>query len=644
MKTHTYRILCAGLVAIGLIGTVRGHTVNTSVGNGSDVQMSEQSTPAASNGDALNTRFSSTGLRNDVVGLRFDLSEYDLTTITNVSINVVNYRDNDSRYVAIYGLTKGASGGNEAYDTETWSDSLVSAWGDLPGLDVSDSDASTRSLDEYSGNLVLIVNETTMGAGKGTVSSYSSEELTTFVREFNGTNITFLITQGNSHESTGQFRFASKEAMALDGGSPSGAAGDFAPYLEFGLTTDAADTVAPSVVSFSPTNGAAEVDLDLVVEVTFDEAMRESSIVASNFYLFSGTNPVSATLSYSPTTLSATLAPDAFTIDGLTAYTVTLKGGAGGLADASGNPLEEDVVWSFTTRALTESDPVRVVVDADTYLTNGQNGDSGPETTHGTKSQWEVRWYDSLDGTSRIHIGYLRFDISAIDAASFQDVQLSGTFTSSSYSGPGTWEVYGLNDNVVSNEFERMGNDWNESTISFLNAAGISNNVPQGSFAFLTNETTRLGTITLNGSTESFCSDTNLNLLPLIAEDTDGLVTIMLMSETYDGREYRIDSKEGSSTGGHRPVTLDFYGVVEEEDADPVTLSISTSSGSSILVVWPGLSDHLYTVERTTDLGDSSGWVTVATNVPGDSATTYTEDPPAEEDASYRVIDEGRAP
>jgi hypothetical protein len=59
---------------------------------------------------------------------------------------------------------------------------------------------------------------------------------------------------------------------------------------------------------------------------------------------------VAGTVTYNPTTFTATLTPTA-ALAASTAYTATVKGGASGARDLAGNPLAADTSWSFTTAA-----------------------------------------------------------------------------------------------------------------------------------------------------------------------------------------------------------------------------------------------------------------------------------------------------
>src|SRR5690606_16734941 len=90
-------------------------SISTAIGNGADAQLSASSTDLGtptdqgSNGAQLNSRFNvaETGTsNNDIIALRFDLSGYDLSTLTNVTLTLTSFRDDGSnRMVQLYGVT-----------------------------------------------------------------------------------------------------------------------------------------------------------------------------------------------------------------------------------------------------------------------------------------------------------------------------------------------------------------------------------------------------------------------------------------------------------------------------------------------------------------------------------------------------------
>lgn len=238
LVSGTYTLRAVGADDAGLSGTssiqvavtLPQASISTAYGDGSDVEMGEQNTPAARNAVTLNTRFNGND-RNEVVGLRFDLGGYEPSSIDNVVLNLINYRTNLARVVDLYGVTPGAFGGGGVFSTETWSDSAVTNWGDLPGLLESDLEVGTASLDLA--NLTLLVEGMTITRrDEGAVEQVQSPALSHFVRDHGDSGlVTLLVAAGNL--SSGQFRFCSRETTSSETGVLSGAAGSFAPFLTF---------------------------------------------------------------------------------------------------------------------------------------------------------------------------------------------------------------------------------------------------------------------------------------------------------------------------------------------------------------------------------------------------------------------------
>jgi fibronectin type 3 domain-containing protein len=118
------------------------------------------------------------------------------------------------------------------------------------------------------------------------------------------------------------------------------------------------DTTPPTVSTKTPAPGSAGINVGSSVTATFSELMRASTISSSNIVLKDpSNNVVPATVTYNSSTSVATLVPQVAMQYG-TAYTVTVKGGAGGVTDYVGNALASDVTWSFTT----EASPPQVLV------------------------------------------------------------------------------------------------------------------------------------------------------------------------------------------------------------------------------------------------------------------------------------------
>lgn len=119
------------------------------------------------------------------------------------------------------------------------------------------------------------------------------------------------------------------------------------------FTTGAvADTTAPLVAGSLHANGAVNAPTNTLVGVTFSESMDPATVTNANFNVAQGATAVAGAVSYAGVnavfTPASALAPS-------TLYTVTVKGGAGGVADLAGNPLASDHVTSWTTAASADS-------------------------------------------------------------------------------------------------------------------------------------------------------------------------------------------------------------------------------------------------------------------------------------------------
>jgi Domain of unknown function (DUF4082)/Bacterial Ig-like domain/Bacterial Ig domain/Purple acid Phosphatase, N-terminal domain len=111
----------------------------------------------------------------------------------------------------------------------------------------------------------------------------------------------------------------------------------------------APDTTPPTVTGVSPAAGATDVSSGANVTATFSEPMNASTVTSSTVELRGPAGGlVSASVTYDPTTRTATLDP-ASALANSTEYTATVKSGAGGVKDQAGNALASDRTWSFTT-------------------------------------------------------------------------------------------------------------------------------------------------------------------------------------------------------------------------------------------------------------------------------------------------------
>jgi hypothetical protein len=287
--------------------------VSTAFGSGADAQLNEHNNNGVSTGSAgdLNTRTSSNGDRNEIVALRFDLSEHTLSNLTDLTFNIINFRNNSARQVALYGVKHGSMGATGLFSTDDWDESALTAFGDMPGLTLTDNDFTTQNLN--SEQITFLGQITFSNLQKGTVETFSDPALTAFIRSYTGSkNVTFLLAAAPGYTSTGQARFASREAIGLEAGEPTGNPGDFAPYLSFRAVGGA---VPPSVLITQPINGA---DVNLRAPVTIDVNVVDDSTI-SKVEFYAGAEELFALLG------EDLAAPYTFTFTPTTAGTYTIQ-------------------------------------------------------------------------------------------------------------------------------------------------------------------------------------------------------------------------------------------------------------------------------------------------------------------------------
>jgi hypothetical protein len=115
------------------------------------------------------------------------------------------------------------------------------------------------------------------------------------------------------------------------------------------------DTTAPTVTATTPTANATDVAADANTRATFSEAINPATLTTATFTLTrtSDQTPVSAAVSYDPTTRTATLNPSSNLAAG-TGYTATLTTA---IKDTAGNALTTAKTWTFTTATTTPPPP-----------------------------------------------------------------------------------------------------------------------------------------------------------------------------------------------------------------------------------------------------------------------------------------------
>ncbi|HEY1249001.1 MAG TPA: Ig-like domain-containing protein, partial [Nitrososphaera sp.] len=108
----------------------------------------------------------------------------------------------------------------------------------------------------------------------------------------------------------------------------------------------------PTILSKYPPESGTDISVTPCVCILFKEKLTSSTVNTNTISLLnSGNQPVTGQVSYKALINGSSIVsfnPDA-PLSYSSSYTAKIKGGAGGIEDLSGNPLANDVQWSFTT-------------------------------------------------------------------------------------------------------------------------------------------------------------------------------------------------------------------------------------------------------------------------------------------------------
>jgi hypothetical protein len=131
-------------------------------------------------------------------------------------------------------------------------------------------------------------------------------------------------------------------------------------YVWAWSTGSSTDTVPPMVIATTVANGATNVPVNANLGVTFSEAMDPLTITNVSCTLVetaTGKPRQGETVGYSGVTLVFQLDEfgpyPPYALFPNTSYTITIKGGVGGVEDLAGNPMAGDYSFSFTTGPAT---------------------------------------------------------------------------------------------------------------------------------------------------------------------------------------------------------------------------------------------------------------------------------------------------
>jgi|GEM_PF-522117 len=111
------------------------------------------------------------------------------------------------------------------------------------------------------------------------------------------------------------------------------------------------DVTPPQVTQVSPLSGATGVALSLTASATFSEALQAASVSNATVEIRDAANTlIAAGIAYNAAANQIVITP-VDSLNYLTTYTITIKGGSAGVKDVAGNSLVSDYSWSFTSVA-----------------------------------------------------------------------------------------------------------------------------------------------------------------------------------------------------------------------------------------------------------------------------------------------------
>ena len=147
----------------------------------------------------------------------------------------------------------------------------------------------------------------------------------------------------------GVYAYASNSAFPNQGWNSSNY------WVDVVFAPSGTDNTPPTVTFVSPFSGATGVDATSSVLASFSEAIDPSTTTTTSFQLLDSTGAiVPATVSYDSSSSTAKLSPFSSLAYSST-YTAIVKGGI--VKDLSGNVLNSNYSWSFTTAAAPPPPP-----------------------------------------------------------------------------------------------------------------------------------------------------------------------------------------------------------------------------------------------------------------------------------------------
>jgi len=353
------------------------------------------------------------------------------------------------------------------------------------------------------------------------------------------------------------------------------------------------DTSSPSYINRTPSPNTTGIARATTIQVRFDQPVDPSTLINTNFYLKNGVSPVTAVLSYSSGTNTATLTPNS-DLDWNTLYTAYLTTG---VKDAAGNSLVNGSTWSFTIKPKVATLEHLGGISLSSLISSASLSNAPTSFSYMTVKDNYI--FVTTNNESVYYIGYI-FKINALNPSHLTYVNSNDlSHNSQMVITNANYIFVGHSDGNI----YQMNYSLNETGVYGSSTGGFINFSANGNIAQISNNSLiSYSPTTLNSGTE-------------ISNHSEFSYTEAIT--TYGNWTYvaSTDYSDYSPVNSIDVVYTGELGVNQGSTSISQTIVITSSTGDSTIT---GVDSHGGELLYVTHSGSSNGIVVLDTNDPSD--------------------------